>query len=125
MRKGVIVGFLLLLVTSLFSNAPKNEYHFQMDEGKIIYALQNGQIISYGFDIDRGNYIEIDYPSLSMIVRYCHLESFNYFNNNVINKGDRIGKSGYSGKIDEPELSLIVTIKESFIDIAEEKKSDK
>lgn len=115
MKKNIIIGFLLLLFASSFSNNFENEYHFEIEEGNIIYAIQNGKVISYGFDVDRGNYIEINYPDLSMLVIYCHLASFNYFNNNVVNKGDRIGKSGYSGRIDEPELSLIVTIDESFI----------
>lgn len=117
MKKYVLSLFLLFIYVYLFSSSNKNvnEYHFDLEEDNIVYAISDGYLMSYGYDIDKGNYVEIKYFNIGITVMYCHLKSFYYFNNNQIRKGDKIGKTGYTGNVMEPELMLIVSIDDFFI----------
>ncbi|MCQ2584546.1 MAG: M23 family metallopeptidase [Treponema sp.] len=117
MKKSFLLVFIIFFLPNIFANETKNknQYHYYLDEGTNIYAIKDGTILSYGYDVEQGNFLEIQYPCLSMTVRYCHLKKFFYFKNNQVFEGNLIGKSGYTGAINEPELMLLVNIDESFI----------
>jgi len=117
MKKSFILVLIIFFASYVFANesSNKNKYHYYFEEGTNIYAIKDGIVLLYGFDIEQGNFLEIQYPCLSMTIRYCHLKNFFYFKNNQVFEGNLIGRTGYTGAINEPELMLIVSIDDTFI----------
>jgi len=116
MKKAFIFLFVLFIMENLFSveTSRVSEYIFPMEEGTEIYAVDDGILISRGYDLNDGVFIEIEYPKLGIIVKYCCLSRFKYFFNGKIGKTVKIGETGFSGTIDEPALKLKISINDSF-----------
>ena len=100
---------ILLLMNFFYLYAQK--ITIPMIEKTSIYAIEDGIVLSYGYDLEEGCYIEINYPSLDLSVKYCNLSKFKYFTDKKIRKGVEIGKTGFTGAITEPLLNLVFTFR--------------
>lgn len=108
--------FFFIIQFSVFAYSNKSKISIITDEGKKIYAIDDAKLISYGYDIDDGNYIEIDYQNLGIIVKYCNLSKFKYFHNKNIKFADELGETGFTGAIAEPMINLRFSISISDFD---------
>lgn len=116
MKKFVFTIFLLLVIGKVFCLEEKktNEYVISMEKGTPIYAIDDGDFITSGYDFNLGTYIEVNYKSLGLIVRYCNMSKVKFVQNGKIKKGDKLGESGLSGEIYKPGLTIIITVQEPF-----------
>ncbi len=97
------------------NNILKQSFYLNGNKGQEIYAIEDGKVISSGYDLDKGTYIEIDYPKIKLTIIYCNLSSFTYFSKNIVRKDDVIGKIGMSGNIWDYGCNLIITLYEDFL----------
>lgn len=116
MKKIILFVLCFSFINLLFGldNKLSNNYFIEMDLDTPVYAIDDGEFLSHGYDNILGNYIEIKYGKLGIIVKYCNLHKFNYFLNGKIPKGSQIGSSGVTGFIETPGLTIIITIQEDF-----------
>ncbi|MBQ0167304.1 MAG: peptidoglycan DD-metalloendopeptidase family protein [Treponema sp.] len=93
-----------------------NKYFFTMPEGTDVFAISDGELLSYGVSPEDGMYIEIDYSDIGMSVKYCNLKQFIYlFDNRLIKRGDLVGKTGWTGNISEPGITLYISVNKAIV----------
>lgn len=117
MKRNVCITILFFMSLYFFSenNKFQNEYFISITEGSPLYSIEDGKLLSYGYDFNYGNYIEINYPTIGIIVKYCNLGQIKYFFDKTIKKGDLIAKSGISGNIEDPGVTIIITLTDLFL----------
>lgn len=82
------------------------DYHYGWDfayhkKGKLastnVYAVNSGTVYRIGKDSVSGNYLYIKYPSLNLLVFYCHLKKINVKVGNKVNSKTIVGVTGNTG----------------------------
>lgn len=90
---------------SLFTTE-KATFSFAIPTGSPVYALSDGVVMDTNYDMEYGNYIDIDYTTASLKVRYSHLKSFNVMRNFVVHKNDILGTTGRSGNVNNSCIGI-------------------
>ncbi len=70
--------------------------------GTPVIAMEDGIVVSTGYDRGRGNYIMIYHPKLKFLCIYYHLASFT--NKKKVKRGEIVGRTGNSGRSTAPHL---------------------
>ncbi|VAY87976.1 Peptidase, family M23 [hydrothermal vent metagenome] len=111
-------------ITSAFGNArvyngKTKSYHsgsdFRAKTGTKIYASNDGRVALVMNRFYLGNVIYIDHGR-GAYSYYCHLNSFNVKENQLIRKGDLIAFSGATGRITGPHLHYAVRLYNTTVD---------
>lgn len=89
-----------------YGSNPHQGVDFAMPSNTPIYAADGGRVVSQGFHSRNGNNISIQTGDLNH--RYFHLNDILVKNNQVVNKGDLIGRSGSTGYSTGPHLHFQV-----------------
>lgn len=80
--------------------------------GEIIYATGNGKVIKVGHDFfGYGNYVMIDH-GFGYKTRYAHLQKANVTIGKIVNRGDKIGYMGNTGRSKGAHLHYEVIYKD-------------
>ena len=87
-----------------------NTYYIPIEINAEIKAIDDGSVINYGYDKELGLFIQILYENLGIQIQYCNLKSFSYFENNKVNKNEKIAISGITGKTDGQTIRLNIGI---------------
>lgn len=82
-------------------------FNIPSEEGMPVFAVLTGTILEVGFDETYGNYIVL-YIGDNKKVRYGHLSETFVEVNQVIQKGEKIGRTGNTGKSTGPNLSISI-----------------
>lgn len=78
MKKIFALLIIFFEVFNLFSE--ENQKHFfKIPKETSIFAIDDGSLLSFGYDVYYGNYMEVDYYNLGIIVKYCNLGKMRYF----------------------------------------------
>jgi len=84
-----------------------NRFLFIIPEKTPVHAVDSGIIKTYGYDMEQdGGFLEI--ITESHLFRYAHLKNFMYGREKVVEQGEEVAFSGWTGNIVEPSLSLKV-----------------
>ncbi|WCR29684.1 M23 family metallopeptidase [Paenibacillus thiaminolyticus] len=87
------------------------------DKGDPVYAAADGKVIASNSDKMKGNYLIIDHGS-SLTTRYLHLSERSVRSGEQVNKGQRIGKMGSTGRSTGAHLHFEVRQGEEAVDPA-------
>lgn len=105
--------------TYYYSGRSITDYHLGWDfvyreKGVIkstnVYAVEEGIVYKIGKDNVSGNYIYIKYPSLGIILFYCHLKKIYLKKNTKVNKGQKVALTGTTGNSTGIHLHLGVKL---------------
>lgn len=118
MKKKFLILLILFSMMYLHSEEKecKNNYFIELPKGTSIYAIDDGKLLSYGYDVYLGNYMVIDYYQIGIVVQYCNLGKIKNYYEKHITKANKIAESGDSGFIEEPGVTLIISLKDFFYD---------
>lgn len=83
--------------------------------GEQVIASGNGKVIDSGFREDLGNYIKIKHKYGFESI-YGHLSKISVKKGQVVNKGQKIGKVGSTGKVTGPHLHYTLKKNETYLD---------
>ncbi len=89
-----------------FNNQPRNPHSgldIAAEKGSEIRAPLGGKVAAVGDYFFNGNTVLIDHGQ-GMVSMYCHMETINVSEGQVINTGDLIGKVGSTGRATGPHL---------------------
>ena len=94
-----------------------NTYYIPIETNAEIKAIDDGSVINYGYDKELGLFIQILYENLGIQIQYCNLKSFSYFENNKVNKNEKIAISGITGKTDGQTIRLNIGISKLLLNL--------
>ena len=84
------------------------------EKGKLkstdIFAINEGVVYKVGKDNVSGNYIYIEYPTLGILLFYCHLKKIYLKKNAKVIKGTKVGLTGTTGNSTGIHLHLGVKL---------------
>lgn len=95
------------------------DYHLGWDfvyreKGKLkstdVFAINEGVVYKVGKDNVSGNYIYIEYPTLGILLFYCHLKKIYLKKNAKVIKGTKVGLTGTTGNSTGIHLHLGVKL---------------
>ena len=94
-----------------FINDSPRSPHLALDiaapEGTTVFAPEDGKIILIGNFFYSGNFIVIDHGR-GLISSYSHLSSVSVSEGDILNKGQKIGEVGSTGRVTGPHLHWTV-----------------
>lgn len=94
-----------------------NGIDFASSTGNPILAAADGVVVAAAYNATMGNYIMIDHGS-EVYTIYMHASSLNVSTGQTVNKGDRIGSVGSTGRSTGPHLHFGVRKNGSYVDPA-------
>ncbi len=83
---------------------------FAAQPGTRVNATGDGTVIHAGWKSEYGNLVEVDH-GYGYVTRYAHLSKINVKNGETVNRGDKIGEVGSTGKSTGPHLHYEVRYK--------------
>ena len=120
MKKIDLILLLFLSYSILCANTNElvfNTYYMPIEINAEIKAIDDGSVINYGYDKELGLFIQILYENLGIQIQYCNLKSFSYFENNKVNKNEKIAISGITGKTDGQTIRLNIGISKLLLNL--------
>ena len=120
MKKIDLILLLFLTYSILSANTNElvfNTYYIPIEINTEIKAIDDGSVINYGYDKELGLFIQILYENLGIQIQYCNLKSFSYFENNKVNKNEKIAISGITGKTDGQTIRLNIGISKLLLNL--------
>ncbi len=111
-------------ITSEFGNAriyngKTKSYHsgtdFRAKVGTPIYSANDGKIALIMDRFYLGKVVYIDHGR-GAYTYYCHMDSFNVKNGQIIKKGDLLGTTGVTGRITGPHLHYAIRLYNTTVD---------
>lgn len=114
MHKRIICLFVLLNIVSLLSFASEKKLQkilsINMPEQTEILSLDEGKVLNIGYDVESGNFIEVEYDKLGMIIKYCNLNTMKVLKKQIVSKKQILGFSGITGAVAEPTMNVKASI---------------
>lgn len=120
MKKIDLILLLFLSYSIVSANTNElvfNTYYIPIEINAEIKAIDDGSVINYGYDKELGLFIQIFYENLGIQIQYCNLKSFSYFENNKVNKNEKIAISGITGKTDGQTIRLNIGISKLLLNL--------
>lgn len=101
-----------------FNNKPRKP-HSGIDiaapTGTQIKSPADGTVIATGNFYFNGNVVFVNHGQ-GLITMFCHMSKINVSKNQKINKGDKIGEVGETGRVTGPHLHFSVSLNDARID---------
>lgn len=114
MHKRIICLIVLLNIVSLLSFASEKKLQkilsINMPEQTEILSLDEGKVLNIGYDVESGNFIEVEYDKLGMIIKYCNLNTMKVLKKQIVSKKQILGFSGITGAVAKPTMNVKASI---------------
>ena len=98
----------------VFSQCFENKLVLPIKKNTKIYSHQSGFIEKIGYDIKKGNYIQINYQNSN--ITYANLSSFRVKKQEKIEKNVNIAYTGFTGECEEPQICILFIPENTKID---------